>query len=125
MLEANSVTLYSTENEEKSSVAERWNGTMKRIMWKYFTANNTNKYIDELQNMVDKYNTTYHQSIRLSPSDARNPSNHKHVFTALYGKIRPPPSLAKFHVGEKARIVRKKTPLRKVLHQIGQKKCLQ
>ena len=44
VLEANSVTLYSTENEEKSSVAERWNRTMKRIMWKYFTANNTNKF---------------------------------------------------------------------------------
>ena len=63
VLEANNVILYSTENEEKSSVAERWNRTMKRIMWKYFTANNTNKYIDELQNMVDKYNTTYHRSI--------------------------------------------------------------
>ena len=33
VLDANNVTLYSTENEEKSSVAERWNRTMKRIMW--------------------------------------------------------------------------------------------
>ena len=98
---------------------------MKRIMWKYFTANSTNKYIDELQNMVDKYNTTYHRSIKLSPSDARNPSNYKHVFTALYGKIRPPPPLAKFHVGGKVGIVRKKTPFRKILHQIGQKNGLQ
>ena len=108
VLDANNVTLYSTESEEKSSVAERWNRTMKRIMWKYFTANNTNKYIVELQNMVNKYNTTYHRSIKLSPSDARNPLNYKHVFTALYGKIRPSPPLAKFHVSEKVRIVRKK-----------------
>ena len=43
---------------------------MKRIMWKYFTANNTNKYIDELQNMVNKYNTTYHRSYKLTPSEA-------------------------------------------------------
>ena len=40
-LTANNVTLYSTENEEKSSVVERWNSTMKNIMWKYFTANKT------------------------------------------------------------------------------------
>ena len=113
VLEANSVTLSSTENEEKSSVAERWNRTMKRIMWKFFTANNTNKYIDELQNMVDKYNTTYYRSIKLSPSDARNPSNYKHVFTALYGKIRPPPPLAIFRVVEKVRIVRRKDTLEK------------
>ena len=67
VLDANNVALYSTENEEKSSVAKRWNRTMKRIMWKYFTANNTNKYIDKLQNMVDKYTTTYHCSIKLTP----------------------------------------------------------
>ena len=29
--------LYSTENEEKSSVVERWIRTMKEKMWKYFT----------------------------------------------------------------------------------------
>ena len=39
VLTANNVTLYSTENDEKSSVVERWNRMMKNIMWKYFTAN--------------------------------------------------------------------------------------
>ena len=34
VLAANNVTLYSTENEEKSSIIERWNRTMKNIMWK-------------------------------------------------------------------------------------------
>ena len=86
---------------------------MKWIMWKYFTANNTNKYIDELQNMVDKYNTTYHCSMKLTPSDARDPANYKHVFKALYGKLRPPPSPAKFPVGEKVRISRKKDTFEK------------
>ena len=43
VLTANNVTLYSTENEEKSSIVERWNRTMN-IMWKYLTANNTQKY---------------------------------------------------------------------------------
>ena len=52
VLAANNVTLYSTENEEKSSIVERWNRTTKIIMWKYFTANNTQKYIDVLPSMV-------------------------------------------------------------------------
>jgi hypothetical protein len=47
------VILYSTENEEKSCVVERWNRTMKAIMFKYFTANNTYRYIDVIQEMVD------------------------------------------------------------------------
>ena len=33
----NKITLYSTENEEKPSVVERWNRTIKTKMWKQFT----------------------------------------------------------------------------------------
>ena len=69
VLAAHNVMLYSTENEEKSSIVERWNRTMKKIMWKYFTANNP------LPSMVEKYNHTYLRSIKLTPSDARNPGN--------------------------------------------------
>ena len=75
VLAVNNVTLNSTENEEKSSVVERWKRTMKNIMWKYFSANNTQKYIDVLPSMVEKYNNTCHRSIKLTPSDAHNPAN--------------------------------------------------
>ena len=47
------IELYSTENEEKSSVVERWIRTMKERMWKYFTDNNTNVYIDVLPDLVE------------------------------------------------------------------------
>ena len=57
--------------------------------------------------MVDKYNSTYHRSIKLTPSDARNPSNYQHVYNALYGDVRKSTS-PKFHVGDKVRIARKK-----------------
>ena len=53
VLAANNVTFHSTENDEKSSVGERWNRTMKYITWKYFTANNTQKCIDVLPTMVE------------------------------------------------------------------------
>ena len=99
VLAANSVTLYSTENEEKVSIVERWNRTMKNIMWKYFTANNTQKYIDVLPSMVEKYNNTYHRSIQLPPSDARNPANYQHVHNALYDKVNARKDTSpKFHV---------------------------
>jgi len=47
-------TLYSTENEEKSSVVERWNRTMKEKNFKYFSANFTRKYIDVLDELVNQ-----------------------------------------------------------------------
>ena len=122
VMEAKDLMLYSTENEGKSNVVERWNSTMKNIMWKYFTANSTQKYIDVLPSMVDKYNSKYHRSIKLTPSDARNPSHYQHVYNTLYGNVRKATS-PKFHVGDKVRITRK-VRLRKDLHPIGQKSCL-
>ena len=101
--------LYSTENEEKSSVVERWNRTMKNIMWKYFIANSTQKYIDVLPSIVEKYNNTCHRSIKLTPSDARNPANYQRVHNALYATVNARKATSpKFHVGDKVRITRKK-----------------
>ena len=111
VLTANNVAFYSTEDEEKSSVVERWNRTMRNIIWKYFTANNTQKYIDVLLSMVEKYNNTYHRSIKLTPSDAHNPANYQHVHNTLYAKTQN--STPKFHVGDKVRITRKKGTLEK------------
>ena len=101
--------IYSTENEEKSSVVERWNRTMKNIMWKYFTANNTQKYIDILPGMLEKYKNTYNRSINLTPSDARNRASYQHVHNAFYANANArTATLPKFHVGDKVPITRKK-----------------
>ena len=112
VLAASNIALYFTENEEKSSVVERWNRTMKNIMWKYFTANNTQKYIDILPGMVEKYNNTYHRSIK--PTDACKPAKYKRIHNTLYAKVNArkvtPP---RFHVGDKVRIVRKKCTFEK------------
>ena len=83
-----------------------------RALWKYFTANNTQKYIDVLPSMVEKYNNTYHRSNKLKPSDARNPGSYQHVHNALHAKVNARPS-PKFHVGDKIRITRKKDTFEK------------
>ena len=47
--------LYSTENEEKSCVIERFNRTIKEKMLKYFSANNTKNismYLTNLSNSI-------------------------------------------------------------------------
>ena len=66
------VQLYSTENEEKSCVVDRWNRTMKEKMFKYFSTNSTRKYINVLDEMVNKYNNTRHSSIKMTPVEASN-----------------------------------------------------
>ena len=109
VLAANNMTLYSSEIEEKSGIVERWNRTMKNIMWKYFISHNTQKYIDVLPSMVEKYNSTHHRSIKLTPSDARHPENYQHVHNALYAKVNARKTTSsKFHDSFKVRITRKK-----------------
>ena len=78
-------------------------------MWKYFTSNNTHKYIDVLHDIVEKYINTYQRSLKLKPTDARKQAKYKHINYALdpnvnARKATPP----KFHVGDKEPIVRKK-----------------
>ena len=67
--------LYSTENEEKSSVVERWIRTMKEKMWKYFTANSTNNFINVLSDLVKIYNNTRHSSIKMTPEKTSKKEN--------------------------------------------------
>ena len=103
------IKLYSTENEEKSSVVERWIRTMKEKMWKYFTDNNTNVYIDILPDLVKDYNNTKHSSIKMTPVEASEKENELTVWRNLYPNrfdildINP-----KFSVGDKVRISKKK-----------------
>jgi len=56
-------------------VAERWSRTMKEKMFKYFTANNTNKYIDVLDNFVERYYNTWYSSITVTPVEASKKEN--------------------------------------------------
>ena len=79
-----SIELYSTENEEKSSVVERWIRTMKEKMWKYFSANSTNVYIDVLSGFVREYNNTKHSSIKMTLTKASKKENELRVWRNLY-----------------------------------------
>ena len=102
------VELYSTENEEKSSVVERWNRTMKEKMFKYFTANNTNKYIDVLDYFVERYNNTRHSSIKMTPVEASKKENEVRVYRNLYPGLTRRAMRAKIKIRDKVRILKKK-----------------
>ena len=109
LLKKNDIEIYSTNNDEKCSVVERWNRTIKTQLWRYFSANGTQKYTDILQPLIDKYNSTKHRSIGMTPTDARKPSNYQQVFKNLYlKKVQTRNKQPKFKVGDKVRISVKK-----------------
>ena len=64
--------MYSTNNEGKSVVAERFVRTLKSKIYKYMTSISKNVYIDKLNAIVNKYNNTYHTTIKMKPIDVKN-----------------------------------------------------
>src|SRR3990167_9683983 len=84
-LKANSIHHFSSFNEKKASIVERVNRTVKERMWKYFTANNTYRWIDILDKLVQGYNTSFHRTIQMKPADV-NKNNEKDVWNTVYMK---------------------------------------
>ena len=64
--------MYSTHHEEKSVVAERFIRTLKSKIYKYMTSISKNVYIDQLDDIVDEYNNTYHTTIKMKPADVKD-----------------------------------------------------
>ena len=108
------IELYSTENEEKSSVVERWIRTIKEKMWKYFTDNNTYTYIDILPDLVEDYNNTKHSTIKMTPVEASKKENELTVRRNLYpDRLKIYDLRPKFSVGDEVRISKKKKTFEK------------
>ena len=57
--------MYSTNNEGKSVVAERFIRMLKNNIYKCMTSVSKNVYIDKLDDIVNEYNTTYHRTIKM------------------------------------------------------------
>ena len=55
--------MYSTHNEGKSVVTERFIKTLKNKIDKHMTAISKNVYFDILDDIFDKYSNTYHRTI--------------------------------------------------------------
>ena len=71
-LKDNDIEMYSVNNERKYVVGERFIRTLKTKMYKYMTSLSKNVYIDKLDDIVGKYNNTYHRKIKIKPSDVKD-----------------------------------------------------
>ena len=116
-LQENDIVMYSTNNEGKSVVAERFIGTLKSKIYKYMTSVSKNVYIDKLNDIVDEYNNTYHTTIKMKPIDVKD-NTYINIDKEINDKD------PKFKVGDHVRISKYKKFLLKATPQIGLKKYL-
>ncbi|CAI5671384.1 unnamed protein product [Oreochromis niloticus] len=84
LMKKHGINHFATGSDLKASVCERFNRTLKSKMYRYFTAQNTRRYIDVLQDLLQSYNTSYHRSIKMAPNQVKS-DNVALVFQNLYG----------------------------------------
>ena len=64
--------MYSTHNEGKYVVAERFIRTIKNKIYKHITSISKNGYIDKLDDIVNEYNNTKHGTTKMKPIDHKD-----------------------------------------------------
>ncbi|KAG8229450.1 hypothetical protein J437_LFUL005555 [Ladona fulva] len=105
----NGVNYFVTQNPNvKASIVERFNRTLKTRMWRFFTENNTRRYIEILPKLLHGYNHAYHSSIKITPADV-NEKNVYQVWKNLYGDVKDETTNPKLCVGDMVRLIRIKS----------------
>ena len=89
--------MYSTHNEEKYVVAERFIRTLTTKIYKYMTSVSKNVYIYKLDDIVNEHNNTYHTTIKTKPVDVKD---NEYIDFGKGVKDKDP----KFQVGDHVRI---------------------
>ena len=100
-LKKNDIEMYSTYAEGKSVAAERFIKTLKNKIYKHMTTIGKNVYFNVLDDIVDKYNNSFHSSIKMKPKDVNDDS-----FVAYNEETNK--KSPKFRVGDNVRISKHK-----------------
>ena len=101
----NNILLIHSENLNHAPFVERFNRTLKNIMFRFMSHYNTKRYIDVLSLLVYGYNHRNHRMIGMSPAEAEKPGRssairrkqEKHY--AKVKRIKP-----RFKIGQTVRI---------------------
>ena len=98
---------FVTYKETKAQVVERFNRTLKQMMWRLFTTGSSYHYLDKINDMVNgNYNQTFHRSIKMKPSEV-TAMNSQQVWRTIYGKQSSSVNY-KFKVGDQVKISKHK-----------------
>ena len=92
----NDIIMYSTYNEGKSVVTEKFIRTLKNKLYKHLTATGKNAYYNILDDVVNEYNNTKHSTIKMKPKDVKN---NKRVYIDERNE-----KSARYNVGDRVRI---------------------
>ena len=101
---------YHTYTDKKASIVERFNRSLKMLMWKKFTQMNNFKWVKILPNILKEYNNRHHRTIKMSPNQVSQKNIHQVKQNILDSQKRKKSAGVRkpFHDGDIVRISRVK-----------------
>ena len=115
LLEEYNISSQTAAGYNKLAIGERFNKTLQVMIYRYLSNNETERYIDKLQDLVTSYNKRPHRTLRgLTPNFADKPENEVMVRGIIRQRIANIPRSSKtdakaLKVGDIVRI-KKLTP---------------
>ena len=76
---SNNIIMFSTYNEGKSVVAERFIRILKNKLHKHMTATGKNVYYDVLDDVINEYNNTKHNTIKMKLKDVGDDNKRAYI----------------------------------------------
>ena len=104
----NAINIYHTYGESKAVFIERFNRTLKNRITQHMIENNTNKYNNVLNDIVDDYNNTIHSKTKLTPENIYK--DGVEYESRVYEGLQKQP---KYEIGDYVRISRLKNTFEK------------
>lgn len=106
-LQKEQIKMIHPSSEKKAAIVERCNRTFQGIMYKFLTHYQTSTYLNELQSLVDSYNTRRHRTIKMTPTEGELAENQHSLLQAHnehFTKISSQRKKNKYVVGERVLI---------------------
>lgn len=120
LMKKNHVHLYHSYSEIHACFVERLIKTLKERIFKLIYDRQSYRYIDHLQDIAKSYNSTYHSTIKMAPSDVTK-SNELDVYIKNYmpyvnkmAKVKPQ---FKFNVGDLVRLSYNRGKFTRAFHE--------
>jgi transposase InsO family protein len=84
-LEQQGIQLWTSRNEVKSSIAERYIQSFKKRLYRYLHYTKSKDWLSVYQKILDNMNSTYNRSIKMAPAECVSKEDQKEAFINLYG----------------------------------------
>ncbi|MEW8547031.1 MAG: transposase family protein [Candidatus Thiodiazotropha sp.] len=120
LLKSKGIEHFYSLNETKAAVAERAIKTIKSRIARYMTTKQTHRWIDNLNDITESYNRTYHRSLKRAPREVK-PRDEGEIWQSRYNNLSkkskreqlPATTKFRFRVGDHVRISHLRRPFQR------------